>query len=341
VRPTERHISYIPALDGLRAIAVTMVIVSHFRPGVLPAGGFVGVTTFFALSGFLITSLLLKEDAQRGAIDLGAFYLRRAYRLLPALVVVLAFVLALGLAQGDVYAGEALAALFYVANVAEWLGHGLGPLAHTWSLAVEEQFYLVWPLAFRLFGRRRTAVAILAVATLAIIGIRFALWSAGGEHAAFPLGFDAILLGCIAGYLYGRGLNAPHWLALGGLAVLAGLCLLDHNTAWFVLAGRTAVPVAALAVVLHVAGAPGSWTDKALSLRPAVLIGRMSYGLYLWHWPLIVLVLHHVGGIAGNALTLALTVVCASASYRYVEQPFLRRKARLSTQRHEMPVASS
>lgn len=281
---------YRPDLDGLRAIAILLVIVDH--AGVPTTASAAGVTAFFVLSGYLITGILLREER----IDLRAFYVRRARRLAPAMIVVLAFCTAAGLlgAWSAGWPGQVAQSTFYVTNWPLALGSSPnGPMDHAWSLAIEEQFYLSWPLL--LFLSRRAAVPI------ALSGIAIALIVRAGSGEVFgyysTIGrMDALLLGCLAAIAGQRTPAAVGWigLALLGVAAAAPVAIRDQTT------------LAEVAAVLIVTSrTPLGW------LAP---LGRRAYSLYLWNWPLTLL---------AGPLAPPLTFAVAELSYRFVERPFL------------------
>ena len=354
----------IPALDGIRAVAVALVLVEHGGiPGV--SGGFLGVDVFFVLSGFLITSLLLDEQGRTGRIALAGFWIRRARRLLPALIVmVLAVVAARALFPPEATAtlrDNAVAAFFWVANWAfvaqrtDYFSQGTppSPLQHTWSLGVEEQYYLLWPL--------------LLIAVVAVVGARarwavFALATAGavGSAAAAVLmasdagvnrvyfGTDtraqALLVGAAAAALLVRDWSVltaggtlirtrwRRWVAGGlsvlGLAMLAALARFATGSAGDFRAGLLlAVAVAAVLVVAPVALDQGGFVARALALRPLVWLGAISYGVYLWHWPIFLALNGERTSWSGwrlFALRCAATFAVAAASWWLLEQPIRR-----------------
>ena len=354
----------IPALDGVRAVAVALVLAGHGGiPGV--SGGFLGVDVFFVLSGFLITSLLLDEQGRTGRIALAGFWIRRARRLLPALIVmVLAVVAARAVFPPEATAtlrDNAVAAFFWVANWAfvaqrtDYFSQGTppSPLQHTWSLGVEEQYYLLWPL--------------LLIAVVAVVGARarwavFALATAGavGSAAAAILmasdpgvnrvyfGTDtraqALLVGAAAAALLVRDWSVltvggtlirtrwRRWVAGGlsvlGLAMLAALARFATGSAGDFRAGLLlAVAVAAVLVVAPVALDQGGFVARALAWRPLVWLGAISYGVYLWHWPIFLALNGERTGWSGwrlFALRCAATVAVAAASWWLLEQPIRR-----------------
>ena len=342
--------AYRPALDGLRAIAVTGVVVYHLGASWLP-GGFLGVDLFFVLSGFLITSLLLDEIARRGRISYSDFIARRARRLLPALYLLILAVcawatwLAAPEAIGDLR-GAALAAVFYVAN---WFfiatsrsyfadAQGPSPLEHTWSLSIEEQFYLLWPVLLLFFVRRLSPRTLMVVLALGIVGsvafMATAYDSTDPSSAYFGTlsRVHELLVGCLLAYAVRRGLTMPTswrwtaWIALGLIGVMMATV---SDLAGFYYRGRSLVfclIVAWLVLVLGAGPAAGGPT-RALSWAPLVWIGMLSYGIYLWHWPLILWLTPASTGLDGMLLALVrigATLAIAAASYYLLERPIRR-----------------
>ena len=357
--PTLAH-HRVQALDGLRGLAVVAVIAFH--AGLLP-GGYLGVDLFFVLSGYLITGLLLAEHARRGTIDLAAFWTRRARRLLPALVLVVGVaalaMLVASAADRAAFGADATAALLYVANWRAALGGGgywaqystPSLLEHTWSLAIEEQFYLVWPLVtIAVLGGRRRAerggvprdgarrLLVVALAGAAASSALLIGWSfAGGERDRLYLGTDTraagVLLGAALACVAARrpaSSPAPHhrvvvaagWLGAAWLA--AAWWRLDGDAALLYRGGLLMSGLAATAVIASVTTVERGGLARLLAWRPLVAAGVVSYGLYLWHWPIFVWFDEARVGWSGPpllALQLALTIAAAVASYRFVELP--------------------
>lgn len=348
--------AYHPAIDGLRAVAVAAVVLYHGEGNYLP-GGFLGVDTFFVISGFLITSLLVREWAGTGGVDLRAFWGRRVRRLFPALALLLVAVAVYALVVAPAVTRrslrwDGLATLGYVANWRLVLSHqgyfeqlaGASPLRHAWSLAVEEQWYLLWPIAaavaLRRWGRR-PGVLLGAVLALALVSAGEMAWLAqgAGDTSRAYYGTDTRAQALLVGA--GLALVLRRWplVAAGsrrrvarartggllGLAVGVGLfVLVDDQQRWMYRGGFLLCALAwaeVVAACLAETGGPVGWL---LSRRPLVALGRISYGLYLWHWPVIVVASPARTGWSGwplLAVQVAVTLALAAASFVLVEQP--------------------
>ena len=346
---TDRTITYQPALDGLRAVAVLLVLVFHAGFAWMPAG-YLGVSVFFTLSGFLITRLLLAEHDRTGSVSFGAFYGRRLRRLLPASVLCLVLVMiarafgAFSRVEGlrsDIV-GAALQVFNWVSlagetSYGELFNGGVSPLEHFWSLAIEEQFYWVWPAVFVVIARRCRRRGWGVVAPVAVLTLVFAagapliavVWGADAAYWATPARLAEILVGALLACWVGRGGVVPagaRHVALPALAVIVALsCVLPSGSGP---AYEGALPLVAVVsgVVLWSLQVPGA-VHSVLSVRPLVGLGKISYGVYLYHWPIDTLLrergwrLDTVGGFAvAFGLTLALTLV----SYVALEQPVRR-----------------
>jgi peptidoglycan/LPS O-acetylase OafA/YrhL len=319
---------YRPELDGLRGVAILIVLAAHTRvPGFAIEGGLAGVTLFFALSGYLITNLLVTELAG-GSISIRRFYARRALRLLPALAALLLAV-SVGYSVGmwparpiDLPAAVA-STILYVANWAQIAGVQTGVLSHTWSLAIEEQFYIVWPimlmLSARYIGLRGLAtVALIVVGLVTPWRVFLALSDGPGRVFAGTDGhIDALLLGCIVAIARLHLSAAAGWAALA-VVVACGAIWVPGGGLLFML------PLATVASAVAVAACP-----RILGWAPLATIGRISYGLYLWHYLLIWSELPLVVVWAG-------TFAIAATSYAVIERPFLRIKQRLLVPRPSM-----
>jgi peptidoglycan/LPS O-acetylase OafA/YrhL len=348
------RLGYQPALDGLRGVAIALVV--SFHAFGWPANGTLGVDLFFVLSGFLITMLLLEERESNGRFSLRAFYVRRARRLLPALLVLLLGFLVVALAAGGLGSPRSPmavglgSALTYSSNFAAAADPSSVPagMLHLWSLAAEEQFYVLWPLALLVllrFGGRRLVVKGLAIVLVAAMLYRLRLVLGGASierlYYAPDTHADPLLIGCaLACCLQARRLPRAVMSSAGTRATL-GACALGlvlaaalfvHHLPSSVAYGTQLVPtgvgfLTALLIACAVAGR--SLLSSVLSAAPLVRLGRISYSLYLWHLPILVAVAGvnrtaSVRTIAGVGLAVAV----ATASRRFVELPFLRRRSK-------------
>ena len=363
-------IPYRPGLDGLRAVAVGGVLLFHGGFTWL-AGGFLGVSMFFTLSGFLITSLLVAEQTRDGHIDLRHFWSRRFRRLLPAALLALAGIGVFGLTvataeQAERLSGDIAAALAYVANWRFVLGETSygelwsepSPVLHFWSLAIEEQFYVVLPLLVGVTfwlgkGRRGVLAAVLAVVTAASVGSAFVLGT--GDLDRIYFGTDTRAAEMLVGSLLAVGVamagprlreRAGWVLTFAGAAALVALgalmSLVDTSTMWLYEGGLPAIALLS-ALTIHVATREGPLA-RVLSVRPLHWLGTRSYGIYLFHWPVFLwLDPDTVGtdGVALFALRLAVTFAIAEVSYRFVESPIRHRRALRRTFLPAIPPASA
>ncbi len=311
-----RSLAYRPELDGIRGLAILAVIAQHINLPNTAFAGMVGVNLFFVLSGFLITSLLMAEHDATGRISLRTFYERRIRRLLPALVALLLAVGVLMALQGRLldYLGPAAVSLFYVGNVAKAMLFDLGYVGHTWSLALEEQFYLIWP-AVIIFAPRRWLVPLVLGGIAVSMTMQAAL--AGDVMAWFrpDTRADAILWGCLIALLR---VQVPRIVALGGAVLLVVVA-----TSWL---GAISMSLSSIGSAAVVAGA--ATLARPLSNRWLVRVGEISYGLYLWHAIPIGLLAAETA--AGNVAAMVVAVVAsfalALASERWIEKPFRRAR---------------
>jgi len=353
-----RGFGYLPGLDGVRALAVLGVLLFHADVDWLP-GGFLGVDVFFVLSGFLITSLILTELERHGRVDFLRFYLGRARRLLPALLLML-FVVGLAVAfwyrdAAYQFGRDALASAVYLNNW--WYIHadlsyfeatGRPPLlTHLWSLAVEEQFYLVWPVVVAmLFARlRRRGIAVLALilallstAWMASVAIRSGMPEFADPSRAY-FGTDSHAMGLLIGAALACAwrpdrmrdsvtIGARTLLTGIGLAALAGVIWffmgVDEYTGWLYRGGFLGL-AALVALLIALASHPALPLGRWLGAQPWRYLGQRSYGLYLWHWPIFMITRPGldlpIDGLALIGLRLALTVGIAELSFRFVEMP--------------------
>ncbi|MCX7523243.1 acyltransferase family protein [Microbacterium sp. STN6] len=372
-RPASAHPRrHLAGLDGLRALAVIAVIVYHLFPDALP-GGFIGVDVFFVISGFLITSLLVDERDRSGRISLRRFWSRRARRLLPALVaLVLACCTAAWALGGDVLVGigrQVIGAATFSSNWIDIVSGGSyfsqdAPelFRNLWSLAVEEQFYLVWPLimigllVLRAPWLRAGLVAALGVASAAAMGLQFVVGDDptrvyfGTDAHSFGLAVGATLALCL-GRLRPFDLDAGETrvqefvrrrlpiVGVLALAVVGFAAWWLHDDAALTYRGGLMAVSILTALVIWASVTPRSSLGRALDIAPLRVIGERSYGLYLWHWPVLLLVgaamglppsSRGEGRLAAGVLTIAITAGAAFLSYRYLEQPIRRRGLRRS-----------
>jgi peptidoglycan/LPS O-acetylase OafA/YrhL len=350
--PVEGASPYLPGLDGIRAIAVLAVIGYHLDPALLP-GGLLGVGVFFVLSGYLITDLLLAGYERAGRVDLKGFWARRARRLLPALFVMLFVVLGwvtlfdhseLGAIRSDL-----LPAILYVSNwwfifhhVSYFARFGPpSPLGHLWSLAVEEQFYLLWPFVVMLGVRyvrtlkaRLTVVACAAMASALEMAL---LYSPDGNPTRVYDGTDtrafALLMGAALALIWPRerrfgpiDSGARRLLEATGVVVLAGMAVMFWQTNQyqaFLYRGGMVLLSALAGILILVTVHPGARVGRVLGWRPLRWVGARSYAIYLWHYPVIVLTtpLDASPSFLRASLQVGASLLLAEASWRLVEEP--------------------
>jgi peptidoglycan/LPS O-acetylase OafA/YrhL len=337
---------YEPAYDGLRAGAVVAVVALHVAT-VTFRGGWLGVDVFFVLSGFLISHNLLDELKQSGKIDCLRFYLRRCLRLMPALYCLLAAeVVRVLLVHPTDGLRPILLSAAYLMNWNSAFGWvNADTLGHTWSLAAEEQFYILWPLALAFIFRRRPRLW-LAVAIAIVVSWRIYLVMAGAPWVrtffAFDTHSDGILIGCSLASVP-ISAKIKRWAkstVIGPVAFLAGsLFTLSHTS---VFAQTIAVTIAALSAAwLIIAATEPGWMNSILTWRPVVYTGKISYGWYLWHFPIIHL-LHDTYSAWVSVLGIPISFAIAAASYHYVERPFLSMKSKLAIiEQHRSELARS
>ncbi len=360
-KPQDSRFPYLPGIDALRAVAVLAVFFYHAHVSWMP-GGFLGVDVFFVISGYLITSLLLREFRAGGSVRLGRFWLRRAQRLLPAVGVLIAVcMVAAAILEPDridAMRGDAVASLFYFANWHFIFGdvsyfeqfQAPSLFTHLWSLSVEEQFYLFWPLVFaagmKLFGRGKLLIGVLAGA-LGSVALAWILFDPGADASRVYYGTDTHAVGLLLGVglalvwspielrrrrtgpLVGPILDVVGILALA-YVVLSFVHVHDYDLAlwhggylWLAL-----ITALLLAVLAH----PAARLGKILGAPPVLWLGLRSYSFYLWHWPVLALTRPGVDVDLPKGvlipLQLAFVLLLAELSYRWVELPF-RGRAKL------------
>jgi peptidoglycan/LPS O-acetylase OafA/YrhL len=353
------HGGYRADIEGLRGVAVVLVVLFHAGVWGM-GGGFTGVDVFFVLSGYLITGLLVREVERNGTVGFVQFYARRTRRLLPAAVLVLGFTLLAGafvfspVEQGR-YLKSALATSVYLSNVqfmrqsSQYFATDMttDPFLHTWSLAVEEQFYLVWPALILLgFGaarsRRRLTRVIAGVCLLTLAGCIWLTWLRkpwaffGSPPRAWEFG-----LGALASMLPATRLRAQagisRWLGWLGLAVTVAAAMALSGERLFPGAWALFPVLGTVGVLLAGVGAPGTGVGRLLGTSPLQWVGRHSYSWYLWHWPVLVGagVLWPAIGVSGKLAAAMLALGAAALSYAFVENrirfhPYLVARPALS-----------
>lgn len=356
LRTSNRGLHSIPSLDGIRAIAVGFVLLDHYGDDLFGRDPFnfgdLGVRIFFVISGFLITTLLLKEIDRSGGISLGQFYFRRTLRIFPPFYFYLGVMLvisAFGL-SGLTFSG-ALPALTYTSNYWSTFSSAGFTTSHTWSLATEEQFYLVWPLLLKVTGRKSAPLVLVVVLAASPLLRAYVYFQAGhptGALDAFHLNADHIGAGCLLAFIRGRLQGLPRYLKIQGsrafsvvpVFIIWASCQGNHPSVYTtVLRSLVNVSIALCidwAVVNH-AGLVG----RGLNSRPLSWIGVLSYSIYLWQQPFSHLHREHpalnlYGGwhiIASPFVSLPCIAGCACFSYYLVERPSLRFRERLGISR--------
>ncbi|HEY7226108.1 MAG TPA: acyltransferase family protein [Micromonosporaceae bacterium] len=366
---------YAPGLDGVRALAVFAVVAYHIgttSAAIVLPGGYLGVDVFFVLSGYLITSLLIVERRQTGHISIKNFYIRRARRLLPALYMMLLVVAAVGAfwlpAQAPRLKGDLLASLGYFQNW--WLigqhssyfasaGDRPPMLTHLWSLAVEEQYYLVWPvilIAFAVVRARQTLVLMVVLAGVAASAVTgLLLYDPNVDPSRVYYGTDtralAPLLGAALAIAVKPWLHRSRlpWLSRLGLDVigvaalvlLVGIARSLADTDERLYRGGFLIIAVLAAGLVGVAGHPGTTLGRLLGMQPLRYLGERSYAIYLWHWPVCLVTRPGVDisltGWSNAALRIAIAVILAEISYHLIERP-IRRHGFLAALRRPRPV---
>jgi len=348
VSPAGFRLGYRPSLDGLRGIAVLVVMAHHAYVPYFRGGG-VGVDIFFVLSGFLITSLLLEEWQRRRNISLRGFYLRRALRLLPALFVLLLALQTFALLRmhGTAFweMEKAIGAVLgYFGNwVAALNLYDMRVLAHTWSLSIEEQFYFLWPIVLLLMLRNHRSAKWILSALLIVAGVIVVIraglagtLSVARIYNGSDFRFDELLTGCAlavalrAGMIGKRVLFVAPYLVLPAIMVIFKLIAFPTSFVRLAAMGWPAIEVSVAMLILYLVTTSYTFLHRILERRWLVWVGRISYGLYLWHVPVLGKAGgFHLPGPLRVAAGFALTFAAAGLSYYLIERRFLRRKARL------------
>lgn len=361
----------LPGLDGLRAIAVAAVVLFHVVPTVVPAG-YAGVDVFFVVSGYLIATLSRHEHDTTGTFDARAFWVRRARRLLPALGLMVPIIVGLAwLLASETLAGVGLQLLGAVTFTSNWVELATAQdyfaaaaprlFGNLWSLGVEEQFYALWPLLALLVLRlrRRLATVMLAVSALGSIAMQLFLSATGEGSAAYfhtVAHIFGLLLGCATamalptpGRLSAVGM-AAHLLRWSGIAALIGIAMVfaasSSPAPLARAAGLVLVTILTTVVLLSLAAANDGALLRILEARPVRWLGQRSYGVYLWHFPLIVIAdvvfapTVFAGRLPGRIDAVFLTIVLAALSYRFVEVPVRRLGFRGASTTLGFPPAS-
>jgi peptidoglycan/LPS O-acetylase OafA/YrhL len=332
----------LPSLDGLRALSIGLVLLGHVQGtvgfGFLPKWaqvefGNIGVRVFFVISGYLITTLLVRELQKTQTISIGKFYFRRAFRIFPAFYVNVAVVSLLNnLALVPLKPGDVLHAATYTMNYHYDRAWTLG---HMWSLSVEEQFYLGWPLLLMLLGKRRGFLAALAVVALApivrVATLRLHISPQAGIGESFQTVADSIAVGCVLACSIRQLEVSPKYTAFQGsrafllvpLLALGTAVGMEHGSTTVSLGvGETCLNVCIALIIHHCIRYPESPTGRALNAAPLVYVGTLSYSLYLWQQ--IFLNRTSTQSFTSFPLNIVLAVACALVSFHFVEKPFLR-----------------
>ena len=342
----------IPSLDGLRAISISMVLLAHGFSSMRPdwprpwpvlrdflANGDRGVSVFFVISGFLITSLLLREEAKTGSISLRNFYLRRLFRIVPPFYVFLSCVLLLRIAGFlTLTPWNFLSSMFFVKDymVGDWW------TGHSWSLSIEEQFYLLWPTALVVLGRKkakRVALAIVVAApVIRLVSHAFLHHLGPAEQCMFHVRMDGLMLGCLVALYEGTAL-LEKITAVSGRLAMAGIAFLALGApyffqrfhGWYTMPFGYSIEYCVIVVVLlYVVKSPHPWIGGVLNHRWVVHVGIISYSLYLWQELFLTPLNHTWTGLV--PLSFLCCFAAAELSWRLVERPALRLRARCERQ---------
>jgi peptidoglycan/LPS O-acetylase OafA/YrhL len=347
-----------PALDGVRAVAIAGVMGLHAISRVVPGGAF-GVDVFFVLSAFLITTLIVEElDDHEGRFSYRDFYARRALRLGPALLVFLAViapVTAVAIHQGGSIASSTLFSLFYLGDFAAAFGWNLGSAyTHVWSLAIEEQFYIVWAPLLLVLYRRHARRSLLVPALALVVAIELSTAHTIDQNYFLPTGhLVPIALGVATAAMFRHPvvrlskITRSSTTGIGALVLIAASFVLTKSPGvneFFVV--QVAVGACAMLLILHLCARSDTLTSRFLSWSPVMWVGQRSYGLYLYHRTLAILIPALIPGITlryAGPLVIALSLVIAAVSFRFVERPIsVAGRRRLNPRRNasHQPVAA-
>ena len=356
----KRVFGYEPALDGIRALAVLFVMAGHLN--FVYAGG-LGVDIFFVLSGYLITAVLVAEFSASGRIDLKKFYARRALRILPAVILLLVALNVFAAItqpreQAQTLRWDSLGALFYIANWLRAFGRDLGIVGHLWSLSIEEQFYLLWPVALAfLLARKLSANQLLLIIGCLIVAVNIdRVWVYHGIESfnriynGLDTRADALLVGCALGLISSRTCPAAIWPILGliGAAFVAYVLFFAYpvprslQAPFGLTIGGTLFALGTALFLAAIHSNPRAVLVRWLALRPIVWTGRISYGLYLWHFPVFTIVgawLPDLSPAQSTALKILSTFLCATVSYYVLERPCLNLKKKFSVIKTPVPTS--
>lgn len=331
--------AYRPDIDGLRAVAVLLVLLFHADLGV--SGGFLGVDVFFVISGYLITGLILR-DLAAGTFSLADFWARRIRRIAPAALFMTSVVLLVGAvllfpADFEELGESAIAHPLMVSNFYFWKKTGyfdgpadLKPLLHTWSLSVEEQFYILYPIllmALRRCSRRILGAALVLLAAASfLVSVKCVQWNPGAAFFLLPSRTWELLIGGFLSFLPRPDRLPRNWIQLlglaGGSAIVIATACYTSNTPF---PGAAALPPClGAAALIYANGHPQSWIGKVLAWKPLVRVGLLSYSLYLWHWPIVVFLRNQLGedfSLGPRLFAVAASFLAAYLSWRFLETP--------------------
>ena len=354
---SKKNFGYEPSLDGVRAIAVFLVMAQHL--GYVHAGG-LGVDIFFVLSGYLITAILVSEFAATNDISLKKFYARRALRILPAVLLLLVVInIFVGLFDTAAHASrvrwDSLGALFYIANWLRAFGHDIGVLGNLWSLSIEEQFYLIWPVTLLFLLSRKFSVnrILIVVGSLIVlvnidrIYLYHGVQSFDRIYNGLDTRADALLIGCALG-LVGYQIFPPRaWAILGSLGAAFVVYVLfftypvpaSFQVAFGLTIGGTLFAIGVAFFLAGILSNAASLPVKLLRLPPLVWAGRLSYGLYLWHFFVFAFIAGWYRGYQARLIPaqIAATFLIAALSYYLLERPCLKLKRRFTVVKTREP----